>query len=180
MFISIDDAVIFKANNYSHRFNKRRVLETHFTMKLDLIQYFVVCRKNMKRSFIPHFRIILLIYLRGCFPFWECEFRNYLLKFKRKANFVGVFSAKKMFAIKLNFNPNILSVQAKTFDEIFFNMRAIQREFEENFRSEYFWLWTWFVCVWIQHCRATKKQFRQMKPKTWCNGNVLLLISSFK
>lgn len=136
--------------------------------------------KNMKRSFIPHFRIILLIYLRGCFPFWECEFRNYLLKFKRKANFVGVFSAKKMFAIKLNFNPNILSVQAKTFDEIFFNMRAIQREFEENFRSEYFGLWTWFVCVWIQHCRATKKQFRQMKPKTWFNGNVLLLISSFK
>lgn len=46
MFISIDDAVIFKANNYSHRFNKRRVLETHFTMKLDLIQYFVVCRKK--------------------------------------------------------------------------------------------------------------------------------------
>lgn len=139
MFISIDDAVIFKANNYSHRFNKRRVLKTHFTMKPDLIQYFVVCRKNMKRSFIPHFRIILLIYLRGCFPFWECEFRNYLLKIERKANFVGIFSAKKMFSIKLNFNSNILSAQAKTFDEIFFNASystGIRRKF--SFRV--FWI----------------------------------------
>lgn len=77
----MDDCVyIFKANNYSHRFNKRRVLKTHFTMKPDPIQYFVVRRKNMKRSFIPHFRIILLIYLKGVLSpiervFWECDFK---------------------------------------------------------------------------------------------------------
>lgn len=73
--------------------------------------------------------------MRGCFPFWECEFQNYLLKIERKANFVGIFSAKKMFAIKLNFNPNILSVRAKTFDGIFFNIQAIQRNSKKIFIS---------------------------------------------